>query len=497
MRSFYAIIGLTVFPLFGLLLLVSCGVDPYSVKDYGEGQPEYSQDTLRLDTLYSRISSATKRLIVYNRHNKPLLLEDIRLENSPLANYRLNVDGRSGTEFQDITIFAKDSIFLFVEATFPEGNDDLPTQCDGVIHVRCNGIESKVLLEGFRLNIDHENVLIVTSDRTIKGKRPLFIRDSIFVAKGATLRLEPSAHLLMSDKAKIIVEGTLLCEGTPEQRILIEGVRRDDLVDEVNYRLIPGQWEQICFKPGSHGNRMLYSTIRNGRGGVIVGEAESTESCELFLEGCHIANMKGNALKVANAEIEAVNSLFANTLASTIELWDASVSLQYCTVAGFYPFDRRLGSAIHMQASDKSTPPHLTLSHSVVEGSFEVIRETGKAPAGGEISFDYEHPTWITVSYSYLRSPLEIFQYSEGCLEASVPADSVFHSLGKDLETQEYHFHYDFRPVIGAPFTAREKKSPLEETPSVDLNGIPRKNPTSWGAFEAVPREESPENAYK
>lgn len=481
-----------------VLFLVSCG-DTWSDREVnGSLQPSFSQDTLRVDTLYSRFSSSTKRLVVYNRHKAPILFERITLEQDPLNQFRINVDGRSGRNFQQIPLFPLDSMFVFVEATFPEGSDDFPTRCEATLSFSTAGHTSQVLLEGFRLNTDHVDALLVHNDKTIGGTRPLFVRDSIYVAEGSTLRLLPNTHLLMGDEAKIVVAGTLIAEGTPQEPILIEGVRRDELVTDVNYRLIPGQWEEIRFLPSSSGNKLRYTTIRNGRGGVAISHPSKSGAVDLTLYGCHIANMKGNAIRAEGATIHAVNCLFANTLASTLAIRGGEMSLFYCTVANFYPFDRRQGVAIALEKTEDGAMPTMALSHSVVEGSYSIQRTAGSPPQGGEIAFDKEHPEWVSLERSYLKSPLAWYTSSLESIEATLPADSLFRSLGKDHKADKYTFEYDFRPLETAPFAKKGGiSSRFGAPPERDLLGVERLEATSWGAYEAVPVKEEETSPQK
>lgn len=65
-------------PLIGLLALlmgIGCSRSFDKASEDSALQPTFSVDTLRVDTLYSRLSSATHRLIVYNRHEKAIELQ--------------------------------------------------------------------------------------------------------------------------------------------------------------------------------------------------------------------------------------------------------------------------------------------------------------------------------------------------------------------------------------------------------------------------------------
>ena len=87
------------------------------------GSLEFSRDTVYLDTVFTNIGSSTYNLKVYNRSNDDIVIPTLRLGQGQNSNYRLNVDGMTGTgpiagkEFENVEILAKDSMFIFIETT--------------------------------------------------------------------------------------------------------------------------------------------------------------------------------------------------------------------------------------------------------------------------------------------------------------------------------------------------------------------------------------------
>lgn len=476
LRSFFTCMGLSLLVI--CTLFYSCGEPVRSAPE--EALLTFSADTLRLDTLYSRISSATHRLLVYNRNNAAITLDEVALSEDADSGFRINVDGHRGRHFQGIQIADRDSMYIFVEATFPEGADDLPTLQEGDILLKRGSRLQKIHLEAFRLNTDHVTALVVTADQQLAAHRPLFIRDSIFVAAGATLTIPAGSHLLMSDKARIIVEGTLHCMGSAERRILIEGVRRDDLVKEVNYRLLPGQWEGLYFAPGSSNNQLHYTTIRNGRGGLILkGSSQEDKRPDLLLDGCQIQNMKVNALKASDASLEAVNCELSNTQAATVALGKGDYHFLFCTIANYYLFDFRIEPALQI-AEGQASECRLQLEASIVEGNHVVQRPTNGQADGGEISINTQSDA-VNFVASYLRAPLERLAHQSNCIEATLSPDSTFLHTGKKRnKKEEYDFRYDFRPRSNAPFV----KKGYSHAPPTDLYGKQRPADATWGAYE-------------
>lgn len=72
-----------------------------------------------------KISRQRFRFLVYNRHDKILNISSIKVRNNDKGLFRLNVDGISGKEFNNIDIRPNDSIFIFVDVKLPLNNGAL------------------------------------------------------------------------------------------------------------------------------------------------------------------------------------------------------------------------------------------------------------------------------------------------------------------------------------------------------------------------------------
>ena len=79
----------------------------------------FSRDTVCFDTVFTELGTPTARLLVYNKAKKGVNISSIRFRN-PDTRFQINVDGVSGTEFHDVEIRAKDSIYVFIECYLPE-----------------------------------------------------------------------------------------------------------------------------------------------------------------------------------------------------------------------------------------------------------------------------------------------------------------------------------------------------------------------------------------
>lgn len=86
----------------------------------------FSTDTLMFDTLFATLGSTTKSFTIRNTQKKEIILNSIQLVGGVNSPYRMNVDGDVGTNFSNIKIPAKDSIYVFVEVTIDPNSAPLP-----------------------------------------------------------------------------------------------------------------------------------------------------------------------------------------------------------------------------------------------------------------------------------------------------------------------------------------------------------------------------------
>ena len=66
----------------------------------------FSTDTLAFDTIFSTIGSTTRQFMIYNKNSEPLSIESIMLASGESTGFRMNVDGRKGSSFNNVGILA-------------------------------------------------------------------------------------------------------------------------------------------------------------------------------------------------------------------------------------------------------------------------------------------------------------------------------------------------------------------------------------------------------
>ena len=99
--------------------LSSCINDDFDTT--GTGLLTFSTDTVAFDTVMTGQGTATKQFVIYNKSDKQVRISSLKVAGlASGAKFYLNVDGEKGSEFRDVEIRGKDSIYVFVEAYLNE-----------------------------------------------------------------------------------------------------------------------------------------------------------------------------------------------------------------------------------------------------------------------------------------------------------------------------------------------------------------------------------------
>ena len=112
MKLFFKIFSFTVLIVF---IISSCRKNNFITDS--NAKLEFSKDTVYFDTVFTGIGSAARYLKVYNPHDLPINLSEIKIAKGIESNYRINVNGIPSNELHDIEIGPNDSIYIFVDVT--------------------------------------------------------------------------------------------------------------------------------------------------------------------------------------------------------------------------------------------------------------------------------------------------------------------------------------------------------------------------------------------
>lgn len=321
----------------------SCRKDFSTIANFGS--LEFSKDTIYLDTVFTNIGSATYNLKVYNRGNRSITIPKIALENGTSSNYRLNVDGIAGKEFNDIDILAKDSIFVFIETTINANNITNPLYTDRILFDNGSNQQdvnlitlvqdanfiypgkNPITMKIDSLTIDGQATTIkgrflTNTELTFTNSKPTVIYGYAAVPSNKTLTIEAGAKIYFHDNSGLIIDdkATLKVNGTLNEKVVFEGDRLESSFSE-----IPGQWGTIWMRAGSKDNEIYHAQIKNGIIGILVDSIGSTSTPTLKLQNLEIYNHSNFGILARGTNIEGSNLVigsageasFAGTIGGT------------------------------------------------------------------------------------------------------------------------------------------------------------------------------------
>lgn len=409
-------VALFIILCFFSILLASCRYNE-SFYQKADAFVEFSRDTVRFDTVFTTVGSATRSFKIRNPFNDDLLITRVALEKGSDSFFRLNVNGRDGIDVEGTEIPANDSIYVFAEVTIDPDNDlsASPFIIDEKVIVEVNGNQQRVVLEAWGQNANY------IPNNSAKGRLALLSCDlqtevwddpkpyviyGILIVDSCTLELPPDCRVYVHggiafteeretyNDGRIIVlkDGSLFSNGTVEQPVIIQGDRL-----EPEYEGVAAQWTGLQIFPESKGNVLKNTIIKNGITGLSIDSFARVD-----LDGVQIFNHASRALVSFHVgELNIKNSLFHSTSSETVLLkYGGNVSIDYSTIAGYGDKNAAL-YADNFRCTEEVfcgpilvNPMNLRMSNTVVSGntSDELALVDGSfGEIGGALAFDLKN----------------------------------------------------------------------------------------------------------
>ncbi len=297
----------------------------------------FSRDTVNFDTVFTDLGTPTARLVVANRAKKGIVISSIRLKN-PDSNFQINVDGVSGKTFHDVEIWKEDSIFMFIECFIPETAGNEPYRVEDELEFVTNGVTQTVLLEAYGQNVTRLRSHRISEDTRLTAEQPYVIFDSLVVDRNATLRIDPNTRLLFHDGASLIVHGRIEAVGEPGKIIHMRGDRLDNVLPNVGYDILAGQWDGMRISGESYNNRLEYVDMRSTAKGLQVDSCSDASTLKLLLRNSWLHNSQSHVLESKYAFIQAYGVCFSEAADAVVSLQGGVNNFIQCTIANNYLF---------------------------------------------------------------------------------------------------------------------------------------------------------------
>ena len=305
-----------------------------------------SVDTLSFDTIFSESLTAMQRIMVYNNNNKSIRIDKIYHESSVKC-FQINVNGKSGSTFNGVELAAKDSMFIFVQAKAEKSGKDDPFYVLDSLVFLYNGNRQDVKLVAYGQDAYRLKGITIERDTQWVGEKPYLIFDTLTIAEGATLTLQPGTKLYFHNNAHLQIKGRIIANGDfTKAPIIFRGDRLDYIYDNILYDKIVGQWDGISITKESSGNIFNGCIIRSCNTALCIDSAEiDPENRRVTISNSWIHNTKSVALKATNANIYAYNTIISNALNANLLLQGGEYLFNHCSIIG-YPRNSRYNSSV-------------------------------------------------------------------------------------------------------------------------------------------------------
>ncbi len=350
-----------------------------------QGALTFSKDTVYLDTVFTNIGSSTYNLKVYNRSNTDISIPTLRLSQGQASNYRLNVDGVAGKEFQNVEILAKDSMYIFIETTFDIQNVvasknqflytdaiefdsgshlqkvELVTLVKDAVFIYPNK-DSQGIVETLSFDVDDDGVIDSTNiqGRFLSDAELTFTKDKPYVIygyaavgenktltinAGARVHFHSNSGLLITNNASLKVNGKFSPNQTTlDNEVIFESDRLEPLFEN-----IPGQWGTIWLFQGSKENNINFATIKNATIGILAENDPNTSIPKLTIKNSKIYNSSNFGILGRATSITAENVVINNAGQSSFAgIYGGNYNFTHCTLANYWSSSFRQFPALYI-----------------------------------------------------------------------------------------------------------------------------------------------------
>ena len=369
------------FSILSVFVLSSCKKD--KILSDSSAKLGFSTDSVLFDTVFTQVGSTTKSFRIYNSEKQTLNISKVYLGGGTNSQFRINVDGFSGTTLSDIEILAGDSLYVFVQVTVNPFSALSPLLIKDSVIFETNGNSQHVSLTaiGRDVYLHKPNVFPTnglppysiigdgtgTCHHTIwTNDKPHLIFGYAVVDSCCILEMQPGTQVYLHKYAVLWVykDGSLQVHGTYGNEVTFEGDRL-----EPDYKEIPGQWGKIWLMKGSINNSFDWAKIKNGSIGIQAEEPDATGTLPfLSLKHTIIKNMTAAALYTQKAHVECSHCVFANCGQYVAALTRGGIyNFQQCTFANYW--NSNPNNATGGNAGGSRTSPLFVLNNHYIDNT--------------------------------------------------------------------------------------------------------------------------------
>ena len=448
-----------------LLLLAGCNRDDITF-DAPTQLLRFSTDTVFCDTVYNQMRSETYAVKVYNKEDKDVKIPRIYLEGGSASQYRINVDGKVGTDFSQVALRKKDSLYVFVEIA-PVANAPEAIAEDKVVFETAAG-QQKVTLFSVVQDAEYfiqtgENPVTINQNTTWTKDKVKVIFGNLNIAEGKTLTMEKGTKVYFRKNSGMNFgkNSGLTVNGALGDEVIFRGDRSD-----TKYDTLPANWNGIKMEEGSLLN-MNYARVFGGNVGLQLKKNNATINNSIF------HSFQNVGIYAIHAQQFTANNVVMNNCgeADLAVASGGTYNLNYCTIANYWNLNPSM-SALGIFATNawenengeiELANPTLNVNNSIIYGDLPDMMAFSKVGEGNFIT---------TFKNSLLK-----FTSNSG-----FTADAT-NVVNQDPKFQNYFTHkMNLRVKAGSP--AIGKGINASGITATDIVGKSRGNSPTIGAYQ-------------
>jgi len=437
----------------------ACTPDEEVFSELSDERLYFSTDTLFFDTLLTTQPSPSYRVQLFNPNKNGVIVPSISLASLNDSPYELTINGLSGKSFSNVKILGGDSLLILVKATLPPTGSASPELSRDYIEIAGN--TEKIVIDAWAQDATFLSGLnAIVGNIVWDSPLPYVISDTLLVTADASLTILEGVEVVMRPGSGFFVAGSLLTEGSQENKVVFRNDRSDR-----GYKEAPGQWEGIFFLEGSKGNFLDHTVIKNANIGLYIGTPDDDDTPDVTLSNCLIANMSSDGILAFTSDVYAYNTVIYNVGRYLLgNLAGGNYRYEHCTFTN-YPSDFfRDGPAVVF--SDNILLDDLTLLTAPLQASVFNSIIWGSEQEEIELNTEGGSSFLVQIGYSVLKTKRAIFDVNNNILNTN----PKFYN----------EFLYDYRPDSLSPLINAANYLNID----LDIQGLPRDSLPDIGAYE-------------
>ncbi|SFI56600.1 hypothetical protein [Halpernia frigidisoli] len=455
------------------LLVISCNRDDLTF-DSASQSLSFSTDTVFCDTVFAQARSETYAVKIYNNEDKDIKIPRIYLESGAGSLYRINVDGKPGTNFTNVPLRKKDSLYVFVEiapvANAPEAIAEDRIQIESPARKQHVTLFSVVQdAQYFIQNKNNPNIL--TDNTTWTNDKVKVIFGNLTLAEGKTLNIEKGAKVYFHKNSGLTISknSTLNVNGDLNSEVTFRGDRSD-----TKYDTIPVNWNTINFLDQAKLN-MNYGKVFGGNSGLTFNNNTAV------IKNSIIHTFLDYGIYAVNSNITAENLVMNNCGQADFGIFKGGIyNITHSTLAGYKNFDSGSLPFYSLSATNEFQNP----AGGNQNGALTLNIRNSILYGDGNSSVFFKPISGQTFSYNILNSLLKFKDAASSGFAFTGNASIVNSLQNQDPKFQNYFTQkLNLRVKTDSPVRSKGNAAAAISVP-LDIQKLARTTNPTLGAYQ-------------